>query len=108
MTLYPMPNNTTVGLSGVLDYAKASLNVVNPFIGGNFIGMLILIPLFFMVLFILAIRYGPIGAFVVASFICMLVSVPLIALNYVSAIVFGLFFVFMVVGAVIYYFQSKS
>jgi hypothetical protein len=108
MTFYPMPNNTTIGLGGVLDYAKASLETVNPFIGGNFVGLLILIPLFFITLMILAIRFGAIGAFVVASFVCMLVSVPLIALNYVNTAAFGVFLVFTAVGAVLYYLQSRS
>jgi hypothetical protein len=107
-TLYPMPNNTTVGLGGVLDYAKASLETVNPFIGGNFVGMLVLIPLWFIILFMLAVRFGPLGGFVVASFICMLVSVPLIALNYVSWLIFGLFMAFTAVGTVLYYLQSRS
>jgi len=108
MTLYPMPNNSTVGLGGVLNYVKTSLETVNPFIGGNFVGMLILIPLWFIILLMLAVRFGPIGGFVVASFICMLVSVPLIALNYVNAVVFGLFLVFTAVGTVLYYLQSRS
>jgi len=108
MPLYPMPNNTTMGLGGVLNYAKDSLNTVNPIIGGNFISLMFLIPLFFIILIPLSLRFNPIAAFVVASFICTITSLPLIALGYSSPVVLGLFLVFTAVGALVYYLQSRS
>lgn len=108
MPLYPMPNNTTIGIGGLLDYAKSSLDTVNPVIGGNFIGFLFLIPLFFMLLIPLSLRFSPIAAFSAASFICFIVSVPLVMLSYVNAIAIWFFLTLSVIGALGYYLQTRS
>jgi hypothetical protein len=103
-----MPNNTTIGIGGLLDYAKISLNTVNPIIGGNFIGFLFLIPMFFMLLVPLSLRFGPMAAFTTSSFICALVAIPLVMLSYVHPIAIWLFMTFTVIGALGFYLQSRS
>lgn len=105
---YPMPNNTTIGLDGFMDYLKTSLDVINPILGGNVFGFILLIPLWFILFLPLSVRTNPLGAFVASSFVCFLVSSLMVALNFVSIIAMMLFLGLTAFGAIVFYMQTRG
>jgi hypothetical protein len=105
---YQPITNTTVGMNGVFDYLRDSLINYAPtnFLGGSAIGILILVPLWFIIFIPLA-RDKPTVAWTAASFVCWLVTIPLIILQYVNVAAFGVFLAFTIGGALLTYNQDR-
>ncbi len=107
MAWYPEPSNTTVGLHGIINTTNYELDAMIGGLGGNMLGISILIPLW-VVIFIPLGRISPLAAFTLASFVCWLVSAYLMTLNMISSWAFLLLSAMWVVGAIVFYLHTRS
>lgn len=107
MAPYIPINNSTIGLDGLMTYAKTAMETAQPGIGGSSIGLMLIIPLFIIIFWILS-RQNPLAGFTVASFVCWLASVMLIASQLISPYAFGVTFVMWIAGAIAFYLQTRD
>jgi hypothetical protein len=105
MPYIDLPANTT-GIQGLLNYTSTALEAQYPGVGSSIVGIAFLFPLWVIIFLALA-RLSPLGGFVVASFICVLITLILIPLNYVNPYAFGLFAALTAGGAIAYYMQTR-
>jgi hypothetical protein len=96
---YPSPTNATVGIPGLINYINTAAETCYPVIGGNLVGMLLLIPAWFIIFLILTKTAGARAGFTTASFVCSLLSLGLVVMSQLNPYVFGLFVVLTIAGA---------
>lgn len=107
MTWYPAANNSSIGIVPMFNQINAGLEAATPGLGGNALAIAFLLPLWAIIFLPLA-RFNPLGAFTVASFVCWLISAFFLMINWTNELVFTLFAVMWVVGAITYYLQTRG
>ena len=103
---YDTPTNETIGISGFFNYMNSALKDVIPIFGSNAIGFIFILPLWFIIFLPLA-RASPVAAWTVASFVCWLVAVFMVALQYLHESAFWLLMIMWIAGAAAYYLQTR-
>jgi hypothetical protein len=104
---YTLWNNSTIGFDQMVNYLAAAMEANTPGLGGSFIGIAMVVPLFTIVFMVLG-RIHPLAAFTTASFLCWIASLFLVALQILHPVAFGLLFGMWVFGALAYYMQSRD
>ena len=107
MPWYPEPTNTTIGLNGLANATNVGLSGVAGSLGYSLFGLSILMPLWFII-FLPLIRLSAEAAFAVASFICLIVSMVLLAAGYINPLAPMTFFAMTVAGLVAYYLHTRN
>jgi hypothetical protein len=106
MAWYTVANNST-GLLAFLHNLNDGMASQLPGIGGNFVGISILIPLWVIIFLPLA-RFNAGNAMIVASFVCWIVTVFLMAIQMVNEIAFVIFTLLLVASAAIQYLNTRN
>ena len=107
MAWYPAPNNSTVGLTGMFNYLKSSMDTVFAGNGGNMVAISLLLPAWAIIFFPLA-RFNPTAAFTVASFVTWVMVIWMMALGMVSEMAFIITLMMWIGGAITYYLQTRG
>lgn len=105
--LYPTITNSTQGFGGMITYINTAVETCYPTLGGQLIPLAILAPAWFIVFLILS-RIDPRMAFPAASFLCMVVTIPLMAMGAVNPFIFGIFLVASIVGGLMVYMGARD
>ena len=104
---YPQPSNNTTGIFGMINATKNGMEAQIGGVGGNLIGISLLLPLW-LIVFLMLSKFNVEAAFVVTNFVCWLVSIYLIMLGMIHEIAFLIFGILWVMGAVGYYLHTRQ
>lgn len=94
------------GIDGMINYIQ-SASSTQGMLAFNFVGVAVILPVFFITFFILA-RFRPIASFTASSFICMLLTLILMAGNLISADFLSIFAGMTIIGAIMTYYENKT
>ena len=106
MAWYPDPTNVS-GIVGIMNATRNGMEAQVGGVGGNLIGISFLMPLW-LIIFLPMAKFNVEAAFVVANFVCWLVSIYLIMLGMIHEVAFIIFGVLWVMGAVGYYLHTRQ
>jgi hypothetical protein len=103
---YPPPSNTS-GIQGIINSTSQGMEKQIGGVGGNLIGISILLPLWVIIFLPLA-KFNVEAAWTLTNFICWLVSSFMILLGMIHEVAFLIFGIAWVMGAVGYYLHTRN
>ena len=110
VSCYQAVNNSTYGLGGIANYittATTGYSGISTALGGSVVGLLIIVPLWFIIFIPLMLKGRPMAAFTAACFICLTVSTPLVLLHFLANAAWGILLAFTVIGAMMLFISER-